>query len=103
MTPGKSCPRSTRATSARRASTSSPGPSSAPTCGAGRRPRAGTGPSTRRGRAVKKDSDMYLALDVLAREVGIRGMFSDWPATVTYYANCMGAELQQIAPMDEQP
>lgn len=29
-------------------------------------------------------------LDVLAREVGIIGMFSDWPGTVTYYANCMG-------------
>jgi glycerophosphoryl diester phosphodiesterase len=42
------------------------------------------------GKAVKKDSDMYEALDVLAREVGIRGIFSDWPATVTYYANCMG-------------
>jgi len=44
------------------------------------------------GRAVKKDSDMYEALDVLAREVGILGIFSDWPATVTYYANCMGFE-----------
>ena len=55
------------------------------------------------GRAVKKESDMYLALDVLAREVGIRGIFSDWPATVTYYANCMGVEVQQIAPTDEQP
>jgi glycerophosphoryl diester phosphodiesterase len=42
------------------------------------------------GVAVKKDSDMYKALDVLAREVGILGIFSDWPATVTYYANCMG-------------
>ncbi|MEO8180697.1 MAG: glycerophosphodiester phosphodiesterase family protein [Deltaproteobacteria bacterium] len=42
------------------------------------------------GRAIKKDSDMYLALDVLARDVGILGIFSDWPATVTYYANCMG-------------
>jgi glycerophosphoryl diester phosphodiesterase len=39
------------------------------------------------GRAVKKDSDMYKALDVLARKVGIEGIFSDWPATVTYYAN----------------
>ena len=39
--------------------------------------------------AIKKDSDMYKALDVLARQVGILGMFSDWPATVTYYANCM--------------
>ena len=26
----------------------------------------------------------------LAKEVGILGIFSDWPATVTYYANCMG-------------
>jgi glycerophosphoryl diester phosphodiesterase len=40
--------------------------------------------------AIKKDSDMYQALDVLAREVKILGIFSDWPATVTYYANCMG-------------
>jgi glycerophosphoryl diester phosphodiesterase len=27
---------------------------------------------------------------VLARHVGILGIFSDWPATVTYYANCTG-------------
>ena len=42
------------------------------------------------GKAVKKDSDMFKALDVLARNVRILGIFSDWPATVTYYANCMG-------------
>lgn len=42
------------------------------------------------GRAIKKDSDMYKALDVLAKRVGILGIFSDWAATVTYYANCMG-------------
>jgi glycerophosphoryl diester phosphodiesterase len=42
------------------------------------------------GKAIKKDSDMYKALDVLARQVRIIGIFSDWPATVTYYANCMG-------------
>ena len=42
------------------------------------------------GRAIRTDSDMYKALDVLAREVKILGIFSDWPATVTYYANCMG-------------
>jgi glycerophosphoryl diester phosphodiesterase len=42
------------------------------------------------GAAVKTDSDMYKALDVLAKEVKILGIFSDWPATVTYYANCMG-------------
>jgi glycerophosphoryl diester phosphodiesterase len=41
------------------------------------------------GAAIKKDSDMYKALDVLAQDVKILGIFSDWPATVTYYANCM--------------
>ena len=44
------------------------------------------------GRAIKKDSDMYKALDVLARDVKILGIFSDWPATVSYYASCMGLE-----------
>jgi len=42
------------------------------------------------GEAIRKDSDMYVALDVLARQVRVKGMFSDWPGTVTYYANCMG-------------
>ncbi len=41
------------------------------------------------GKAIKKDSDMYKALDVLARQVKVRGIFSDWPATVSYYASCM--------------
>jgi len=41
------------------------------------------------GKAIKTDSDMYKALDALARKVGVIGVFSDWPATVTYYANCM--------------
>ena len=40
--------------------------------------------------AIKKPGDMMVALDVLARDVGVIGVFSDWPATVTYYANCMG-------------
>jgi len=44
------------------------------------------------GDAIEGDGDMLELLDVLAREVGIRGIFSDWPATVTYYANCMGLE-----------
>ena len=42
------------------------------------------------GQAVKKDSDMYKALHVLAKDVRVLGMFSDWPATVSYYASCMG-------------
>lgn len=36
------------------------------------------------------DGQMFVLLDVLAKDVGIAGIFSDWPATVTYYANCMG-------------
>ena len=28
-------------------------------------------------------------LDILNKDVGIVGIFSDWPATVTYYASCM--------------
>ncbi|KAI0102685.1 PLC-like phosphodiesterase [Nemania sp. FL0031] len=37
-----------------------------------------------------KDGDMYKLIDVLARKVGVLGMFSDWSATVTLYANCFG-------------
>ena len=44
------------------------------------------------GEAIEGDGDMFPVLDVLARQVGIRAIFSDWPATVTYYANCMGLE-----------
>jgi glycerophosphoryl diester phosphodiesterase len=40
--------------------------------------------------AIDRDGDTLTVLDVLARQVGIRGMFSDWPATTTFYANCMG-------------
>lgn len=39
---------------------------------------------------VDNDGDMLEVLDVLAQQVGIIGIFSDWPATVTYYANCKG-------------
>ena len=40
--------------------------------------------------AIDNDGDKLEVLDVLAQDVGILGIFSDWPATVTYYANCMG-------------
>ena len=39
---------------------------------------------------IDRDGDTLTVLDVLARQVGIRGMFSDWPATTTFYASCMG-------------
>jgi glycerophosphoryl diester phosphodiesterase len=40
--------------------------------------------------AINNDGDTFAMLDVLAQKVKIRGIFSDWPATVTYYANCKG-------------
>jgi hypothetical protein len=40
--------------------------------------------------AVSREGDTMTVLDVLARQVGIIGIFSDWAATVTYYANCVG-------------
>ncbi|MCV2880765.1 glycerophosphodiester phosphodiesterase family protein [Actibacterium sp. XHP0104] len=36
------------------------------------------------------DGVYFELLDVLAQDVGVKGVFSDWPATVTFYANCMG-------------
>jgi len=42
--------------------------------------------------ALNSDGQIYEVLDVLAQQVGVKGIFSDWPATVTYYANCMGLE-----------
>ena len=39
--------------------------------------------------AITREGDMMRVLDVLAKQVGILGIFSDWPATVTFYANCM--------------
>jgi glycerophosphoryl diester phosphodiesterase len=38
------------------------------------------------------DADYFTLLHTLHEQVGIEGIFSDWPATVTYYANCMGIE-----------
>ena len=40
--------------------------------------------------SINNDGDMLTVLDALTKKVGIRGIFSDWPATTTYYANCMG-------------
>jgi len=32
--------------------------------------------------AIKREGDMMRVLDVLAKDIGILGIFSDWPATV---------------------
>ncbi|WP_049630978.1 glycerophosphodiester phosphodiesterase family protein [Cellvibrio sp. pealriver] len=39
--------------------------------------------------AINNDGDMMNALHVLAKDVGVIGIFSDWPASVSYYASCM--------------
>ncbi|WAC47788.1 glycerophosphodiester phosphodiesterase family protein [Asticcacaulis sp. SL142] len=41
-------------------------------------------------KAVRGGGDYYTVLDVLAKDVGVTGVFSDWPATVSYYASCQG-------------
>lgn len=38
---------------------------------------------------ISSDGDTMVMLDVLAKDVGVLGIFSDWAATVTYYASCM--------------
>lgn len=39
--------------------------------------------------AINNDGDTYTLLDVLARQIGVIGVFSDWPATTSFYANCL--------------
>jgi glycerophosphoryl diester phosphodiesterase len=40
--------------------------------------------------AITREGDVMRVLDVLAKDVGVIGVFSDWPATVSFYANCAG-------------
>lgn len=42
--------------------------------------------------AINNDGQTFEVLDILAQQVGVKGVFSDWPATVTYYANCVGLQ-----------
>ena len=42
--------------------------------------------------AIKREGDLYRVLDVLAKDVGVLGVFSDWAAPVTFYANCMNLD-----------
>jgi glycerophosphoryl diester phosphodiesterase len=41
-------------------------------------------------KAIDRDGDTLTVLDVQAQQVGVRGAFSDWPATTIFYASCMG-------------
>ncbi|MEK8034720.1 glycerophosphodiester phosphodiesterase family protein [Ideonella sp. DXS29W] len=40
--------------------------------------------------AIHREGDVLRVIDVLAQDVGVMGIFSDWPATVSFYANCKG-------------
>lgn len=40
--------------------------------------------------AVHSDGQLYEILNLLAQDIGIKGIFSDWASTVSYYANCFG-------------
>jgi len=39
--------------------------------------------------AIHREGDVMTVIDVLTRQVGVIGIFADWPATVSFYANCM--------------
>ncbi|MEM9741856.1 MAG: glycerophosphodiester phosphodiesterase family protein [Pseudomonadota bacterium] len=38
--------------------------------------------------ALTSEGDIFTTLEVLKRQVGVRGVFSDWPATTTYFDAC---------------
>ncbi|MBG6160947.1 glycerophosphoryl diester phosphodiesterase [Labrenzia sp. EL_195] len=42
------------------------------------------------GDVIDGDGRMLEVVDVLAKDVGVMGIFSDWPATTSFYASCMG-------------
>lgn len=39
--------------------------------------------------AIKNEGFAFELLDFLAKQVGVIGVFSDWPATTTFYSNCV--------------
>ncbi|WP_029062380.1 glycerophosphodiester phosphodiesterase family protein [Labrenzia sp. DG1229] len=41
------------------------------------------------GDVIDGDGRMLEVVDVLAKDVGVKGIFSDWPATTSFYASCM--------------
>ena len=40
-------------------------------------------------KVINNDGDTYEVLHALVDRVGVAAVFSDWPATTTFYANCM--------------
>lgn len=48
------------------------------------------------------DGYKFALLHVLSEDVGVLGVFSDWPATTTFYANCMELGLRDSG-RDDMP
>lgn len=44
---------------------------------------------------TRTDGDQLALLHVLSQDVGVIGIFSDWPATTTFFANCMEVGLRE--------
>ncbi|WDD97781.1 glycerophosphodiester phosphodiesterase family protein [Thalassomonas actiniarum] len=44
---------------------------------------------------INNDGQQLELLDVLAQQVGVIGVFADWPGTVSYYASCMDMPLSR--------
>jgi glycerophosphoryl diester phosphodiesterase len=42
--------------------------------------------------AIQREGDVFEVLHVLSSQAHVRAVFSDWPATTTYYANCVGLD-----------
>lgn len=57
-----------------------------------RRQHAGKGIVLHGSPAIFNDGDYMTTLDVLAKEVGILGIFSDWPGTVSLLCQLHGSE-----------
>ena len=51
---------------------------------------------------VEGDGFAFEMLEALHQEVGILGIFSDWPATTTFYANCMDLGIAAVDEEEEE-
>jgi glycerophosphoryl diester phosphodiesterase len=40
--------------------------------------------------AISREGDVFEVIHALAADAGVRGIFSDWAAPVSFYASCMG-------------
>lgn len=50
---------------------------------------------------VNNDGDVYNVLDAM-RKIGVLAVFSDWPATAVYFANCFGLQYPRDDEQDDE-